>query len=104
MELSEITYKIRNAIFEVFKELGPGLLESIYTAALVIELRNAGLTVEREQSVDVEYKNEELGIGYRLDLIVENKVIVEVKSVENLNAVHKKQLLTYLKLTKKKVG
>jgi GxxExxY protein len=104
MENSDITFRIRSAIFAVFKELGRGLLENIYIAALAVELRNAGLSVKREHAIEVIYKSDDLGIGYRLDLLVEDEVIVEVKSVEKLHNVHKKQLLTYLKLTHKKVG
>jgi GxxExxY protein len=104
MENSDITFRIRSAIFAVFKELGPGLLENIYIAALAVELRNAGLSVKREHAIHVIYKNDDLGIGYRLDLQVADEVIVEVKSVEKLHNVHKKQLLTYLKLAHKKVG
>lgn len=104
MELTDITFQIRRAVFTVFNELGPGLLESIYTAALSFELRSAGLAVDRELPITVLYKETELGIGYRIDLLVEKQVIIEVKSVEKLESVHKKQLLTYLKLTNKKIG
>ena len=104
MELNDITFEIRRAIFEVFKELGPGLMEHIYAAALDIELQNAGLQVDRERSMKVFYKGKELGLGYRMDLLVEDQVIVEIKSVEALHNVHKKQLLTYLKLGNKKLG
>jgi GxxExxY protein len=104
MELTEITFQVRRAVFEVFNNLGPGLLETIYTGALFLELRNAGLKVERECAVEVFYKGKELGIGLRMDLLVENQVVIEVKSVEILHNVHKKQLLTYLKLSRKKVG
>ena len=83
----DLTYKIRGAIFAVYKELGPGLLESIYEAALVYELRKRGLCVEQ-----------------KIDLLVENKVIVELKSVSELKDVYFKQLLTYLRITNKRVG
>ncbi|MFT6948817.1 MAG: GxxExxY protein [Vicingaceae bacterium] len=92
------------AIFKVFNNLGPGLLESVYVAALRYELSKENLDVKLEVPVPVYYENEKLEVGFRLDLLVENKVIIEVKSVENLAEVHHKQVLTYLKLTKLKLG
>ena len=100
----EITYKIRGSIYEVFKQLGPGLLESVYEACLFHELNSMGLTVQCQVPLPVKYKSINLDIGFRLDLLVEESVIVEIKSVEILSNVHKKQLLTYLKLTGKKIG
>ena len=100
----ELTFKIRGAIFEVFKEFGPGLFEIVYERALAHELRTTGLKVTAQVPVAAIYKGEDLDVGFRLDLLVENEVIVEIKSVEQLHDVHKKQLLTYLKLTRKKVG
>jgi len=99
MTENDISYKIRGAIFNVYNELGPGLLESIYTKALAYEIRKAGLKVKCEVPVPVIYDDIDLGIGFRLDLLVENKVIVEIKSVENLAKIHHKQVLTYLKVT-----
>jgi GxxExxY protein len=102
--IDELTYKIRNCIFEVFKELGPGLLESVYESALVYELLNKGLKVESQVPLPIKYKSIELQVGLRLDIVVEDCVIIEVKSIEKLHDVHKKQLLTYLRLTNKSVG
>ncbi len=104
MEYNELTYEIRNAVFEVFKELGPGLLESIYESALCFELEERGLSIKSQLSLPVIYKNKDLGLGYRIDILVEDSVIIEIKSVEQIKNVHKKQLLTYLKLTNKKIG
>lgn len=101
---NEISYKIRGAIYEVHKCLGAGLFESVYVAALEWELINQGLNVKREVPVDVFYKEVKLDLGFRIDLLVENKVIIEVKSVEELKKVHHKQILTYLKLTDLKLG
>jgi GxxExxY protein len=104
MELNVITYKIRGAIFTVFNELGPGLLESVYEAALAYELKLYGLNVQTQVPLPVVYKDVKLELGFRIDLLVENKIIVEIKSVEQLHDVHKKQLLTYLKLSNIKLG
>jgi len=103
MHENEISYLIRGAIFQVFKKLGPGLLESVYELALEYELRKKGLKVERQVFLPILYDEELLG-QYRLDLLVEDKVIIEVKSVFELSAIHHKQLLTYLKLSEKKLG
>ena len=104
MTENDISYKIRGAIFNVYNILGPGLLESVYVAALVFELKKEALIVKKEVPVPVYYEEEKLEVGFRLDLLVENKVIIEVKSVENLAPVHHKQVLTYLKLTKLKLA
>ncbi len=96
MTENDISYKIRGAIFNVYNNLGPGLLESVYVAALIFELKRQELDVKKEVSVPVYYEGEKLELGFRLDLLVENKVIIEVKSVENLAEVHHKQVLTYL--------
>ncbi len=104
MNIEQLTFKIRGCIFEVFKELGPGLLESVYEAALLFELKNQNLNAQAQAPVPVMYKSVQLELGFRLDLLVENEVIVEVKSVEASHDLHKKQLLNYLKLTGKKVG
>ncbi len=104
MTENEISYKIRGAIFEIYNTVGPGLLESAYEAALYYELKKAGLKVERQLEVPFQYKDIKLEVGYRLDLIVEDKVIIEVKSVTDFSAIHFKQLTTYLKLTKVKLG
>ncbi len=102
--INDITYKIRGAIFTVYNELGPGLLESVYENVLAAELREIGLFVQTQTPIPVFYKQVQLEIGFRADLIVEEQVIIEVKSVELLHNVHKKQLLTYLKLANKRVG
>ncbi|MDF3027060.1 MAG: GxxExxY protein [Fluviicola sp.] len=104
MTENEISYKIRGAIFEIYNTVGPGLLESAYEAALYYELKKAGLKVERQLQLPFQYKDVKLDVGYKLDLIVEDKVIVEIKSVTDFSAIHFKQLTTYLKLTKVKLG
>jgi GxxExxY protein len=104
MEYNELTYEIRSAIFAVYKELGPGLLESIYESALCYELQERGLAFKSQLSLPVIYKNKDLGLGYRIDILVEEAIILEIKSVEEVKKVHKKQLLTYLKLADKKIG
>jgi GxxExxY protein len=101
---NEISYKIRGAIFKVFNELGPGLLESAYEAALMYELQKEGLSVKSQVPIPLVYDNIKLEIGFRIDLLVENKVVVEIKSLENLAEVHHKQVITYLKLSGKKLG
>lgn len=101
---NEITYEIRGAIFDVYNELGPGLLESVYEEALAFELKKLGLGVVRQMEVPVMYKGNELKTALRLDLLVENRVIVELKSVEEMRPVFAKQLLTYLRLLDKHVG
>ena len=101
---NELTYEIRGAIFDVYNELGPGLLESVYEEALVFELEERGLKVERQVEVPIQYKGNELKTPLRLDLLIENKIIVELKSVEEMKPVFAKQLLTYLRLLDKRVG
>ena len=101
---NEITYEIRGAIYDVYKTLGPGLLESVYEEALVFELEQRGLKVERQRQVPILYKGNVLKTDLRLDLLVEDQVIVELKSVEEMKKVFSKQLLTYLRLMNKKVG
>ena len=101
---NEITYEIRGAIYDVYKDLGPGLLESVYEGALCFELEQRGLQVERQVQVPIIYKGNVLKTELRLDLLVENQVIIELKSVEEMKKVFYKQLLTYLRLMNKKVG
>jgi GxxExxY protein len=101
---NELTYEIRGAIFDVYNELGPGLLESVYEEALAFELESRGLEVVRQVSVPIIYKGHELKAPLRLDMMVNNQVIVEIKSVEEMRSVFAKQLLTYLKLLNKHVG
>jgi GxxExxY protein len=102
--LNELSYKIRGAIFKVHSSLGPGLLESVYVAALTYELSALNLLVQTQLGVPVNYNGIMLELGFRMDILVLNEIIVEVKSVETLHDVHKKQLLTYLKLADKKLG
>lgn len=104
MTENQISYLIRGAIFEVYNELGPGLFESVYQKVLYYELVHRGLDVLSEVGVPIYYKNEKIEAGFRVDLLVKNKVLVELKSVETLQKVHHKQVLTYLKLTNLKLG
>ena len=89
---------------QIHKELGPGLLETVYEILLANELKLRGLKVERQVSIPIEYRGIKFTEGFRADMIVENKVILELKSIESISKVHKKQILTYLKLTKCKLG
>lgn len=104
MTENEISYIIRGAIYEVYNTLGPGLLESVYEEALLFELEQAGLNVKRQVDVPINYKGHKLANDLRLDLLVEEKVIIELKSVQELQNVFYKQTLTYLKLTGLKLG
>ena len=104
MNENEISFQIRKSAFTLHTELGPGLLESVYEVALAYELRKAGLIVNTQVPLPMVYAGVQMEVGFRLDLVVESKVIVEVKSVENLQDVHFKQLLTYLKLSGLKLG
>ncbi len=99
MTENDISYHIRGAVFEAYNKLGPGLLESVYVAALKHELSKAGLAVKTEVPIPVIYDTEKLDLGFRIDLLINDMVIIEVKSVEQLAEVHHKQVLTYLKLT-----
>ena len=103
-ELNRITQNIIGAAIEVHKNLGPGLLESAYEACLVYELLKLGIQVEQQKPLPLEYKQVTLDCGYRLDILVEGNVVVEVKSVDALLPIHEAQLLSYLKLTGCKVG
>lgn len=101
---NQISYEIRGAIFKVYNAIGPGLLESVYQHLLVYELRKRELDIRSEVPLPVYYDNIKIDIGFRADIIVENQVIVELKSVEQLLPIHHKQLLTYLKITGLKLG
>ncbi len=101
---NDISYDIRGAAFKVHTELGPGLLESVYETALTYELIQKGYNVKNQLGVPMIYANIKMDVGFRLDILVNDLVIVEVKSVETLTDVHHKQLLTYLKLSNKKLG
>jgi len=105
MDINELSSKIIKAAINVHKAIGPGLLESVYQQCMLIELAGTGLRVQSEVGVEITYRGKKIeGLGYRLDLLVEDLVIVELKSVEEVRPVHKKQLLTYLRLTNKELG
>jgi hypothetical protein len=104
MEENDISFKIRGCIFKVYNLLGPGLLESGYEAALVFELKKINLVAETQVLIPVVYSDIKLDLGFRADIIVEKRVLIEIKSVENIAEVHHKQVLTYLKLTGIKLG
>src|ERR1700685_296015 len=104
MTENAIAKEIVDAAFRIHTTLGPGLLESVYATVLAYELDRRGLRTVRQQSIPVVYENVRIDTGFRADLIVEDKVIVEVKSVELLAPVHRKQLLTYLRLADKRLG
>jgi GxxExxY protein len=104
MTENAIAKEIVDAAFRVHTTLGPGLLESVYDTVLAYELSQRGLRTVRQQPIPVVYGNVRIDTGFRADLIVEDKVIVEIKSVETFAPVHKKQLLTYLRLADKRLG
>jgi GxxExxY protein len=104
MNENEIGKMIVNSAITIHRELGPGLLESVYEIILAAELEKCGLTIERQIIVPIEYKGLKFNEGFRADIIVERKVIIELKSVEAINNSHKKQLLTYLRLLNCKLG
>ncbi|WGV26119.1 GxxExxY protein [Halotia branconii] len=104
MNENEIAKMVVDAAYKIHVSLGPGLLESVYQAVLEYELRKRGLQVEAERPIPVVYEDVHLEVGFRADLIVEDKVIIELKSVEAVHPVHKKQLLTYLSLANKRLG
>lgn len=101
---NEITYQIRGAAFEVYNALGPGLLESVYEEALCFELQDRGLKVERQKQIPVVFKGNVLKTDLRLDIMVEDRIVVELKSVEEMKPVFFKQVRTYLKLMDKHIG
>ena len=104
MTENEIARIVVDAAFKIHKTLGPGLLESVYEAVLDFELQRRGLHVARQVGLPVHYEGVKLELGFRIDLIIHDKLIIEVKSVETLAPVHKKQLLTYLRLTDLRLG
>jgi GxxExxY protein len=104
MDLNKITETIIGAAIAVHRELGPGLLESAYEACLFYELVQRGLQIERQKGLPVTYRGVHLDCGYRIDLLVEQQVIVELKAVEKLDPIHEAQLLSYLKLSGARVG
>jgi GxxExxY protein len=104
MEINNLTYLILKCAYSVHSELGPGLLESAYEECLFYELNLQGLKVEKQKALPLVYQNVKLDVGYRLDLLVDNRVVVEIKSVEIFSDVHMAQVLTYLKLSKCQIG
>ena len=104
MHENEISSKILDCSIRIHRTLGPGLFESVYEEVLCYELQKANLSFERQVGIQVKYEGVKMDIGFRADIIVENKVIIELKSVEAIAPVHKKQLLTYLKLSGLKLG
>lgn len=102
--MKDITYDIISCAYEVHKVLGPGLLESVYQKALIHELKLKGFKVESEIKVDIDYKGINIGNDLRLDILVNDSIVLELKSVETILPVHKKQLLTYLKLLNLQLG
>jgi GxxExxY protein len=104
MELNEISSRILAAAFKVHTAIGPGVLESVYQTCMHHELKKAGLRVDAQVAVPVQYEGLQLESGYRIDLLVEDTVIVELKCVDALLPIHKAQLLTYLKLANKPLG
>ena len=104
MNINHLSYKIIGCAMKVHTALGPGLLESVYEKALEYELEKSGLEVKSQVALPFVYEDIKFDIGFRLDLLVEDTIIIELKSVETLADVHHKQLLTYLKLTGKKLG
>lgn len=104
MTENELSYEIIGIAIDLHRTIGPGLLESVYENALIYDLQEAGFEVEQQVPMPFIYKEVKQDIGYRLDLLVENKVIIEIKSVEKLASVHYAQTLTYLKLSKLRLG
>lgn len=104
MHENEVATVILDACFKIHRSLGPGLLESVYEAALCHELERQGIPFSRQVKIPVEYDGVELGLGFRADLIVDQSVLVELKSVETLTPIFKKKLLNHLKLTKRHLG
>ncbi|WP_089090642.1 MULTISPECIES: GxxExxY protein [Nodularia] len=104
MTENEIAKEVVDAAYKIHTKLGPGLLESVYEAVLTYELESRGLWVVRQQPIPVVYEGIRLQEGFRSDLIVEDKVIIEIKSLEAVHPVHKKQLITYLRLANKRLG
>jgi GxxExxY protein len=97
MEINDITHEVLNSAYKVHTALGPGLLESAYKACLAYELRKKGLKIELEKPVPIIYEEVKIEYGYRIDILVENKVVIELKTVDSFNEVHIAQVLTYLR-------
>jgi len=104
LRTNDITGAVVNSAMKVHSVLGPGLLESAYQACLAYELRSRGLEVATQVGLPVVYEGQKLELGYRMDLLVENRVVVEVKSVESIHPIHEAQLLSYMRLSRIQVG
>jgi len=104
MKENEISFYVRKSIFSVYNELGPGLLERVYEKVLLLELESHGLKVRNQVPISIKFKDLVIDSSFIADIIVEDKVIIEIKSVQEINEVHHKQLLTYLKLSDIKLG
>ena len=104
MEFDDLSNKIIGCVIEVHKNLGPGLLESTYERCLAYELNAKGLKYETQKEIPIEYKGIKLDAGYRIDIMVENSVILELKSVEKILPIHEAQILTYMKLAETRTG
>jgi GxxExxY protein len=104
MQDNEITEHIIGCAIRVHRNLGPGLLESVYVNCLILEFKRLGLKFEREKAVPIIYEGEKLDCGFRLDLLIEDRIIVEAKAIETLEDIHVSQLLTYLRLSNRKLG
>ena len=104
MNINQITHNILNAAYRIHTELGPGLLESAYEHCLAYELREDGIYVETQKPLPLVYKEVKLECGYRVDLFVENEVVVEIKATDGINDLHLAQTLTYMKLLDKEIG
>lgn len=104
MEINDITYKIIGCAYKVHLALGPGLLESTYEICMVHELVNCGLKVEQQKALPITYNGIKLNAAYRIDLLIQDSIIVELKVVEAISNIHKAQVLSYLKLSKLEVG
>jgi GxxExxY protein len=104
MELNEITKAIIGCAIEVHRNLGPGLLESAYEECLIFELLKKGLEIEKQKPVPVVYKDIKLDYGYRIDVLVENSVIIELKAIDAINPVHEAQILTYMRFANIPIG
>lgn len=103
-EVNQIGRAVMDAAFAVHRQLGPGLLESVYEHCLASDLTHAGLSVERQVAVPVRYRDDRLDVGFRLDLLVERQVIVEVKAIDALASIHTAQILTYLRFSQVRLG
>ena len=102
--INELSYKVIGCAYEVHKALGPGLLESTYETCLCYELDKLGIGFEKQKPLSIKYKDIKLDNGYRIDILVENQIVVELKSVEELLPIHTAQLLTYLRLSERPLG